>query len=193
MGPGGDRKYPSSFSAGDAKREESNRVRRGRLGEGASGAHQVRSGPSHRRGERGHHSEGSDGAAEDLRRRWGRGNRSGDGQPTTLVRREASQGFARARKGAHREARVAHGHDGGDEEGLVANLAEQDHHPALHQALEELVVEGHLAAMRRALLTHSVWDRAFSLTSSHERPSRFSPSVIGVNETGPVSANRGEL
>jgi hypothetical protein len=38
---------------------------------------------------------------------------------------------------------VAHGHDGGDEEGLIANLADQDHRPALHQTLEELVVVGH--------------------------------------------------
>ena len=40
--------------------------------------------------------------------------------------------------GTYRRARVSHGHDGGNEEGLISYLTDQNHGPAFDESLQEL-------------------------------------------------------
>ena len=81
--------------------------------------------------DRGEEEEESDGAVRVGLRDEARGSpaRRGEGRQD-LHRADGAR--------EHRRAGVAHRHDRGDEKGLIADLADQDHRPALHHALQEL-------------------------------------------------------
>jgi hypothetical protein len=42
---------------------------------------------------------------------------------------------------------MSHGHNGGDEESFITNLADQNHRPALDESLQEVARFRHLASL----------------------------------------------